>query len=79
MKKKDEMNVRRLFKLYRKLSTEAVWSDILKLRLGLQCLMKAAYKDKEIIIENQVFKLKSRAVCDRTREPCKREKSEIGN
>lgn len=44
-------------KLYRKLSKEAVWSDPLKLRLWLQCLMKAAYKDKEIMIENQLIKL----------------------
>ena len=44
-------------KLYRKLTTEAVWSDPLKLRLWLQCLMKAAFKDKEIMIGNQLIKL----------------------
>ena len=45
-------------KLYRKLTTEAVWSDPLKLRLWLQCLMKAAYKDKEVMIGNQLIKLR---------------------
>lgn len=44
-------------KLYRKLSTESVWNDPLKLRLLLQCLMKAAYKEEKVTIENQVIDL----------------------
>lgn len=45
-------------KLYRKITTEAVWSDPLKLRLWLQCLMKAAYVDKEVMIGNQLINLR---------------------
>lgn len=46
-------------KLYRKLMSNVVWQDPLKLRLWLLCLMKASYKKREIIIDNQLVKLES--------------------
>lgn len=46
-------------KLYRKLMSNAVWQDPLKLRLWLLCLMKASYKEREIMIDNQLVNLES--------------------
>ncbi len=36
-----------------------VWQDPLKLRLWLFCLMKASYKDREVLIDNQFIQLNS--------------------
>ncbi|MBT2687290.1 hypothetical protein J7I93_03745 [Bacillus sp. ISL-47] len=46
-------------KLYRKLTSNAVWQDPWKLRLWLLCLMKASYKEREIMIDNQLVNLEA--------------------
>lgn len=46
-------------KLYRKLMHNVVWQDPLKLKLWLFCLMKASYKKREVLIDNQIVQLDS--------------------
>lgn len=45
-------------KLHRKIVDSPIWEDPYYLKLWLYCLMKATHKDREVIIGNQVIKLK---------------------
>lgn len=45
-------------KLYRQIQDSAIWDDPYKLKLWLYCLLRASHTDTEILIENQVMKLK---------------------
>lgn len=45
-------------KLYRQIQDSTIWDDPYKLKLWLYCLLKASHTDTQIMIDNQVVKLK---------------------